>query len=415
MSYYPKEIELSLSRILRLLDSVGNPHESLPPVIHVAGTNGKGSVSAFLQSILVQSGKKVSVYRSPHLVEFNERINISGINISDRYLLELLEFIKKKNNYKEITFFELITVTAFLAFANSESDILILEVGLGGSLDATNVVKNPIASVITKIDIDHTEYLGDNLVSIAKEKAGIIKSSAPVFSIKQDKNVMKVIEKKCIEKKVSLFAEDYFWKIVDNCILFNKEEINISKCGLLGDHQIQNAALAAMVVIQTKELKIKKKYVKKGIYLTKWEGRIEKLTGFFSRKFPQLSIWIDAAHNVSGFKALNNWILNEKQKVIYILAIGKKKDAKGIISEIAKVRPILVIFIENKEFNFHNTDYLSYLSLKKGLNVSVKESIFEAIKHCSHLTKNTSQKRVIISGSIFFIGDVIKIDRERFN
>ena len=183
--YHPKYIDLKLDRIFRILNDLNNPQLSLPPTIHVAGTNGKGSTISLLRGMLENSGLNVHTYTSPHLVNFNERIRLNGKLIAEEFLTEILTHVDKVNDGKEITFFEITTAAAFLAFSTVKADILLLEVGLGGRLDATNVVPNVIASIITEISFDHEHFLGNKLSSIAKEKSGIIKSGIPVITINQ--------------------------------------------------------------------------------------------------------------------------------------------------------------------------------------------------------------------------------------
>ena len=180
---HPKKIDLSLERINKLLYKLGNPQKKIKNIIHIAGTNGKGSVLAFLKSFIQASGFTVNTYTSPHLINFNERINLNGQNISDKFLELLLDICSKKNNGKPITFFEMTTVAAFLAFNKKPADFTILETGLGGRLDATNIIKKPIVTIINEISIDHTNFLGSNIKQIAKEKSGIIKRNSPVVGM----------------------------------------------------------------------------------------------------------------------------------------------------------------------------------------------------------------------------------------
>ena len=188
---HPKKIDLSLNRITKLLNKLGNPQKNIKNIIHIAGTNGKGSVLAFLKSLIKESGYTVNTYSSPHLINFNERINLNGKNITDKFLESLLDMCNKKNNGKPITFFEMTTVAAFLAFKKKPADYTILEVGLGGRLDATNIIKKPIISIINEISIDHTNFLGSNIQQIAGEKAGIIKKKIPVVVGKQKNKAIK--------------------------------------------------------------------------------------------------------------------------------------------------------------------------------------------------------------------------------
>ena len=203
--YHPKYIDLNLNRINRLLQDLGNPHQFLPPTIHIAGTNGKGSTLSILRSMLQESGLTVHSYTSPHLVNFNERIRIKDKLISNKFLFEVLSMTDKVNNNQEITFFEFTTAAAFLAFSKIKADILLLEVGLGGRLDATNVVPNVIASIITEISFDHEHFLGSTLSKISKEKCGIIKNGIPVITISQKNEIMRVIKENCHNKNAALY------------------------------------------------------------------------------------------------------------------------------------------------------------------------------------------------------------------
>ena len=217
--YHPKYIDLKLDRMFRILNDLKNPHLSLPPTIHVAGTNGKGSTISFLRGMLENNGLDVHVYTSPHLVNFNERIRLNGKLISEEFLTEILIQVDKINDGKEITFFEITTAAAFLAFSSVKADILLLEVGLGGRLDATNVVPNIIASIITEISFDHEHFLGNKLSSIAKEKSGIIKSGIPVITINHNEEINQKIERisrscnaplSVINKKTFITEDDKF-------------------------------------------------------------------------------------------------------------------------------------------------------------------------------------------------------------
>ena len=212
---HPKKIDLSLERINKLLYKLENPQKKIKNIIHIAGTNGKGSVLAFLKSFIQASGFTVNTYTSPHLINFNERINLNGKNISDKFLELLLDICSKKNNSKPITFFEMTTVVAFLAFKRKPADFTILETGLGGRLDATNIIKKPIVTIINEISIDHTNFLGSNIEQIAKEKAGIIKKNSPVVIGKQTKKAIEIIKKVAKNLNVKILTEKDWNKIVN--------------------------------------------------------------------------------------------------------------------------------------------------------------------------------------------------------
>ena len=258
--YHPKYIDLDLKRINRILEDLGNPHHSLPPTIHIAGTNGKGSTVSFLRSMLKESGLKVHSYTSPHLVKFNERIRIKDKIISNKFLLEVLSETDKINNNQEITFFEFTTAAAFLAFSKIKADILLLEVGLGGRLDATNVVPKIVASIITEISFDHEHFLGSTLKEISQEKCGIIKKDKPVITISQKPEIMGTIKEKCLKQNSPLFViEKKKFKLSSNLFsfYFNNKRINLPIPNLKGNHQLENCALSTIC------LKIISKKIKK--------------------------------------------------------------------------------------------------------------------------------------------------------
>ncbi len=217
MRLHPKVIDLTLERVWRLLERVGNPQQALPPVVHVAGTNGKGSVIAYLRAMLEAAGNRVHVYTSPHLVRFAERVRLAGKLIAEDDLVALLEECEEANGPDPITFFEITTVAALLAMARQPADILLLEVGLGGRLDATNVIEQPAATVVTSISMDHMQYLGDSLEAIAYEKAGILKAGVPVAIAPQDPRVMAVLERRAADCRAVVSRAGHEWHFQRRC------------------------------------------------------------------------------------------------------------------------------------------------------------------------------------------------------
>ncbi|OYX82682.1 MAG: bifunctional folylpolyglutamate synthase/dihydrofolate synthase, partial [Azorhizobium sp. 35-67-5] len=245
---HPKRIDLSLERMERLVAALGHPERRLPPVVHVAGTNGKGSTIAFLRAALEAAGQKVHVYTSPHLVRFNERIRLAGRIVSDAELSEALDRVEAANAGAPITFFEITTAAALLLFAEQPADVLLLEVGLGGRLDATNVIPAPLASVITPLSIDHVEFLGGTIAAIATEKAGIIKAGAPVVVGDQPDEALSVIERAAARKRAPLFARGQQWTVHAEAgrLVYADEDglLDLPLPRLVGPHQIDNAGLA---------------------------------------------------------------------------------------------------------------------------------------------------------------------------
>ena len=248
LTLHPKKIDLALDRILRLLDDLGDPHLRLPPVIHVAGTNGKGSACAFARAMLEAQGLKVHVHTSPHLVHFHERIRIAGKLISEEALVSLLEEVEQVNQGREITFFEITGAAMFLAFARYPADACVLEVGLGGKYDATNVVPNPVMTVIQPVGLDHREFLGDDLAGIAAEKAGIIKTGSPLVVGPQSEIAHDAILSQADRLGVTVFdfGQDFVSRQEHGRMVYEDEIglLDLPLPKLIGRHQIENAGVA---------------------------------------------------------------------------------------------------------------------------------------------------------------------------
>ena len=405
---HPKNIELSLDRISRLLGKLGNPHKKIKNVVHVAGTNGKGSVSTVLYKLQQLNGRKVNIYRSPHLINFNERIHILNEEISNKYLLELLSYVDHMNGNSEITFFEAITAAAFFAFSNNNADITILEVGLGGRLDATNITNKNLISIITSIGMDHKEFLGNSLSAIAKEKVGIIKKKTKVISSKQSQIVRDIILRKTKEQnsKCLMYGED--WKVQGNTFLYNDFKINLSNLSLEGSHQYINASAAILACLTNKELEIENLKLENSINKIKWPGRLHQLSGKLSKKYNDLDIWVDVAHNVLGFRSLRSWI--EGLKIInpvFIIGLGIKKDYKGIIKEIKKTNPSLICFLSEVNFHCHKPEKLKKFATKLEIECYIGIGINETLNFIANKNKNNKKQLTVITGSIGLIGDIL--------
>ena len=296
---HPKIIDLSLKRVQNLLINLNNPHLNIPPTIHIAGTNGKGSTLSFIKNCLENDNKLVHSYISPHLINFNERINLKGKPINDKLLIKYLIECEKQNKGKNITFFEITTCIAFLAFNRHYADYLLLEVGLGGRLDATNVIKKPKLSIITPISLDHEDFLGNTIEKITNEKAGIIKSGVNTIIGKQKQSVIRILKEVSKRKKscLSIYGEDWF-------ISKEKEKIKFEtkNCveyypfpNLIGEHQIENLGTA---IAALKQLKINKNNIISGIKTTFWPGRFQllkkgPLVEFLKKTNNSSELWLD--------------------------------------------------------------------------------------------------------------------------
>ena len=301
---HPKLIDLDLGRIERLLAEVGSPHLKLPPVVHVAGTNGKGSLVAYLRAMAEAAGYRVHVYTSPHLVRFNERIRVAGAEISDELLEDVLVEAEQANNEQPITFFEITTVSAFLAFARVPADLALIEVGMGGRMDTTNVVQ-PALSAITPIGYDHTGFLGDTLEKIAAEKAGILKRAVPAVIGRQREASAGVIAARAAELAVPLFRMGREWQVKPTPTGFRYDSdllgLDLPAPALIGAHQIDNAATAVACIerLRAAQFRIDDDAVRKGLASVEWPARLQKLTrGPLVEAMPPVSeLWLDGGHN----------------------------------------------------------------------------------------------------------------------
>ena len=412
-SNYPKVIDLSLNRVNKLLNKLDNPHLKLPPIIHVAGTNGKGSTIAFMYNSLKCAGKNVHVYTSPHLIEVTERIIIANKQISYNKLFKALDYCEKVNGGEAITQFELLTCIAFYLMSKTKADVALIETGLGGRLDATNVIQKPIITIITSISMDHSDFLGNNLISIAKEKAGIIKKNIPCISAPQTKEVEKELIKKCKAKQAELIvcSKDSFLSINNIGFKINlptSKKYLFSQPSLEGPHQIINAALAITALIKISELNISLKDMNNGIISTHWPGRLEKINESIIKKHSILTkdIWLDGGHNIAGAEAIKNWILNKGIKnIILVCGFLKNKEARDILLILKKhIQYIILVPLNNK--NSYTVKELTIISKNLNIKYYTRRSIKEAIT--SNLILKSS--KVLIFGSLYLIGDALKLE-----
>ncbi|MCT4621680.1 MAG: bifunctional folylpolyglutamate synthase/dihydrofolate synthase [Marinisporobacter sp.] len=404
--------KLGLENITYLLDLMGNPHESLK-VIHVAGTNGKGSTSNFIAHVLMEEGYKVGLYTSPYLEEFTERIRVDGKNIPKADLAEVTDYVREKvlqmveRGMNHPTEFEIVTAIGFEYFKRQKVDFLVLEVGMGGRFDATNVIKNPLVSVITPIDLDHIDYLGDTLDKIAFEKAGIIKENNYAVSYPQKIEGMRVIEEVCKKRNTYLFkASIETIEIVEQSdrgqsfyAFYGNEKLKLD-IAMLGDHQIENAtvALTALSILEKYYyVRISKKALAKGFKKAIWPGRLEIM-----RRDPM--VLIDGAHNLQGMKALAKVLkkLFKGKNIILALGILADKDPK-MIEEIVPLAKSLVLTKPN------NPRAMSVEKLKEKTEhfhkpTIMKEKISDAVEEAISMVK--SEEVVVFAGSLYMIGEV---------
>lgn len=348
----------------KLLENLDHPEEKLPPVIHVAGTNGKGSVIATLRAILEAEGYKVHAYTSPHLIKFNERLYIAGQHISDSDLEALLDEVFERNEDNPVTFFEFTTALAFLAFSRTPADVVLLETGMGGRLDCSNIIKKPLATVITPISYDHMEFLGDTIPKIAAEKAGIIKEDVPCISSPQTGEALEVLKNKAKEKNAAFFASGETWSArqeTGNMIFeFDGETKTFPRPNLIGAHQIQNAgtALATLKVVK-KALPVSDGSIETGLQQIIWPGRMEQITsGKYHGLLPaNWELWFDGGHNVAGARSiasiLKKWKHDDGLDVHIFLGMKETKDIEGVKSILGPVSASLTEFPNGTDITEH--------------------------------------------------------------
>ena len=414
---HPKKIDLSLDRLRRLLEKLDNPHLKLPPVIHVAGTNGKGSVISYLRSIYEKNGLNVHTYTSPHLIKFNERIRVNSKLINNKHLSSLLEECEDKNNGKSITFFEITTAAAFLAFSRISSDLVLLETGLGGKYDATNIIQNSLCSIITPISMDHMNFLGTNLLKIANEKIGILKKESMIVLSKQKKSVRQFIRNEAKKKRATIFEEGINWKItkkLKNSFILNfcGNDFEFEKPSLHGNHQIENASTALASILAIKKFKLEMKKINKGIKSAVWPGRMQNLNNGKLKKIigKNFDIWLDGGHNVHAseilFTEIDKW---ENSKIILILGMVSGKDPVKFLKKIVnKISLLILLPIDNHQ-------YIHPYKIKESLNKSLTglkeiETCVNVNEALGLISKKFNKGKVLICGSLYLAGQILKND-----
>ena len=421
-----KPITLGLERVFHALKLMGNPHYNLPPVIHVAGTNGKGSTIAFLRSILEASGKTCHVYTSPHLVEFNERIVLAGKEISDKFLNEVLQETKSAcDSELQLSFFEGTTLAAILAFSKVNADYLLLETGLGGRLDATNIMgqagaPKPVLTIITPISLDHTEYLGETVEEIAAEKAEIIKRDVTCIVGKQDIKASKVIQNVAKSKDAKLLEMghdfDYDHKSSDNegfKFSLGDKVINFAKPGLLGDHQYHNASVAVAAALNL-ESKISDNNLNRGVKNACWKARMQKIsTGKIAKLLRgNEDIYLDGGHNEAAAVNISNFILDENSKIkktnVAIIGMLKRKDAKNFLLNIKDAfEEIIFCPIEGEESAYSPIE-IQNISSELNIKSKISNSIEDALSQVKSFDQKNS--RLVICGSLYLAGQVLEFN-----
>ena len=409
---HPKQIDLSLGRILKLLKRLGNPHLKLPPTIHVAGTNGKGSTIAFLRSIFENNDYKVHTYTSPHLINFNERIRVNSQIIDNENLIELLEECEFYNKNDPITFFEITTAAAYLCFSKKQADILLLETGLGGRFDATNVISDKICSVLTPISMDHMTFLGKSIKSITREKVGIFKRNRPAIISPQTKEALEVIEKEVSQKNIELFKYGSDWEIIKKSqekflMRVFEEEFEVPKPKLFGEHQMYNAGLAITVSKILKDFSFDNKKIYDGVHETFWPARMQQIDNGKLKEIAgkNYELWLDGGHNSHASEMLlDNLKKWEKDNLFLIFGMINGKEPREFLKRIFPLIKSLQV-IPIKKHQFIGSKEIQQIFKDKCGIIRPEKNIQNAIKY---VTNNFTGGKIVICGSLYLAGDVLK-------
>lgn len=414
---HPKRIDLSLDRLLRLLAALGHPEKKLPPVIHVAGTNGKGSTIAFLRAILEAAGKRAHVYTSPHLARFNERFRLDGALVSDEELAGVMEECERANGNAPITVFEITTAAGLLLFSRHPADVLLLEVGLGGRLDATNVVDDPLATVITRVSMDHVDFLGDTLEKIATEKAGILKRGVPAIIAAQHRDVLRVIERQAarLDAPLKIAGEDFTATEERGRLVYQDDNglLDLPAPKLYGRHQFDNAGLAIATLRSIPSLKIAAAAYEAGMIKAEWPARLQRLAqGKLVDLTPSGSeLWLDGGHNPDGGRAVAAALADLEERVsrplVLIVGMLASKDCEGFLHNFTGLaRRMIAVPIPSAEKGL-GAETVADCARSIGLSATSRDSLTEALEAVRKLDLDPPP-RILITGSLYLAGDVLR-------
>ncbi len=408
MSLHPKIIDLSLDRMHRILAALGNPERSIPPVIHVAGTNGKGSTQAMIRAGLEAGGSRVHAYTSPHLARFHERIRLAGDLIPEADLAAALEECEAANDGQPITFFEITTAAAFLAFSRSPADYTLLEVGLGGRLDATNVIDDPRLTIVTPVSIDHTQYLGETLELIAAEKAGILKPRVPVVIGQQDETALRVIEAKAQGLTAPILAHGQHWMVQpdrDGFVFQDDHGLwDLPMPNLIGAHQLQNAgtALAAL-----RELGATEDMARAAVTRAEWPARMQRLTrGPLVDLADRAELWLDGGHNPAGGQAVAATLATLPRRPTHLVCgMLNTKDIDGYLRPLATQAQSLSAIDIPDEPNTLSADATAAHAQAAGLPALTATDAAAAIRA---IVAREPDARILICGSLYLAGRILR-------
>ncbi len=408
MALHPKVIDLTLDRVWRLLEVVGNPQDRLPPVVHVAGTNGKGSTQAMIRAGLEVGGSRVHAYTSPHLARFHERIRLAGELITEEALTEVLDRCYQAHGSAPITYFEITTVAALLAFAETPADYTLLEVGLGGRLDATNVIAKPEITIITPVDLDHQQFLGDTIAKIAGEKAGIIKRGVPCVVGPQHEDGLEVIEAVAARNGAPLLAYGQHWHVTTERgrLVYQDERglLDLPLPNLPGPHQIMNAGAA---IATLRAMGKDEAACEAAVTRAYWPARMEKLTkGALADLASPAELWLDGGHNPAAGVVLAETLRQQPARPTHLICgMLNTKDIGGYLRPLGEVAASLTAVSIPDEVNTIPAARTAEEARKVGLPASEAASVQDAIKAITAAHPNA---RILICGSLYLAGHVMR-------
>jgi dihydrofolate synthase/folylpolyglutamate synthase len=407
MALHPKIIDLTLDRMWRLLHALGDPQDRLPPVIHIAGTNGKGSTQAMIRAGLEGMGKTVHAYTSPHLARFHERIRLAGTLITEDALTEAVDRCYSANNGENITYFEITTCAAILAFSETPADYTLLEVGLGGRLDATNVM-HPILSIITPVDLDHQQFLGDTLPEIATEKAGIIKRGVPCIVGPQHDEALDVIEHTAARLGAPLIAygQHFHVQAERDRLVFQDETglLDLPLPTLPGPHQVQNAGA---VLAALRHLGAGEAACEAALMNAAWPARMERLTsGAVVDRYNTTELWLDGGHNPAAGRAIADTLDTlPKRPTHLICGMLNTKDVRGFMRPLAPFAQTLTAVAIPGETNTLPAETTAAAATSAGITATTAPDLYAAL---DAITARAPKARILICGSLYFAGHVMR-------
>ena len=408
MHLHPKFMDLNLERTERLLKTLGHPERQVPAVVHIAGTNGKGSTQSMIRAGLESAGHAVHAYTSPHLARFHERIRLAGTLIDEDYLTEVLEICEKANDGQPITYFEITTCAAILAFAQTPADYTLMEVGLGGRVDTTNVFDKPDLCVITPVSIDHEQFLGDTLGKIAFEKAGILKRNTFCVVGPQEDEALEVIEKQAAKVGATLKIHGQHWHVWEENgrLLFQDENglWDLPMPALIGAHQVQNAGAAVMAL---RMLGQDENAAIDALLNAEWPARLQHLkTGPLVDQAGPAELWLDGGHNAAAGLALSEALERLSPRPLHMITgMLNTKDVTGYLKPLAKNAVTLHGVSIPEEINTLPAQDTVDAALSVGMDAHVANSVSDAI---ATITANDPTARILICGSLYLAGNILR-------